>query len=96
MKFAFISDRNPTQEQIDLAAAKGHTLVPAGYANPFLVDPACIAATGDFDGVVVDHLAAVRRLRKYYTVGFFDMAPLSGLGSPPGVWAKDFRVFEKE
>jgi hypothetical protein len=76
MKFAFISRSNPAPEQRAIAAALGHTLAPVGYADLATVTAAQIAATGDYDGIVVDDPGAVERLCTDYAIGVFqDAAP---------------------
>jgi hypothetical protein len=91
MKFAFLSSKQPTLEQHEAASAQGVELVPIGAADPGTVTPKQIAAVGGFDGVVVEHLEAARRLVGAYDIGVF-LDPVGKLSAEGSV---AFRLLKK-
>ena len=94
MNFAFISRHAPTEGQIHLAQAMGHTLTYIGDADAFSVGPGFVHDHGPFEGVVVVHPAAAMRLCREFAVGVFKNANRAPVGAPPQFEAASFEVYD--
>lgn len=71
MKFAFISQHQPTENQHALAAAQGVTLIHIGDTDPFTIRADFVKSHGQFDGVVATNIAAAKRLVPQFVIGVF-------------------------
>ncbi len=93
-RFAFISRHTPTPEQIELAAAQDIELVAIGDLDAFTVEAEDVAASGEYDGVVVVHPAAALNLIRAFPVGIFENGNRAPEGERPQFFAQALHVWE--
>ena len=97
--FAFISRRQPTEQQHQLAAEKDIKLIHIGDHYAFTitrkwVESNCPAHIDELMGVVVEHLGAALRLQdEGFVVGMFENANRAEIGQPPSFEAVALHLY---
>lgn len=93
MKIAFISNYQPTPEQVDFASQAGHELVYIGYIDAFTVTVDWVVEHGMFDGVVVTDPVCALNLIREYPVGVFQNEIVAPFDQPPQFLVKNLHFW---